>query len=73
MIEVEKLKTIFEILCALVEVLEIEKKEERILELALNLYDVIDPFPSLDLDDAVVEAIMRWLLSICSSKDSNPS
>ena len=68
---VERVKILFETICSFMNLFDFENKEEKILELALDLYDVIDPFPNINLDDEMVEIITRWMLSLCSSNASS--
>ncbi len=49
--------------CVLVETLgNGEWKKEKVMELAMQLWEQLDPTPELDLDDSIVEAILEWLI-----------
>ena len=52
-----------EALRAVVEFLEDpQEKREDLVELAMDLWDAVDPLPGLDLDDAVVETIAEYIV-----------
>ena len=70
-----KLKELFEVLCAFVDSVDdvVDVDKDKMLELALILYDVIDPFPNINLDDEIVRVIVKWILDLCYSSDSNLS
>ena len=42
--------------------LEENEKRKRLLEMAMDLWENIDPTPDLDLDDEIVEIIMAHVI-----------
>ena len=42
--------------------LEEEEKKKRLLEMAMDLWENIDPTPSFELDDEIVEVIMSHVI-----------
>ena len=42
--------------------MEEEEKRKLLLDIAMDLWDVIDPLPNVELDDQIIEIVMRYLI-----------
>ena len=49
-----------QIACEIAKAKDDEKAREKLVELGMKLWDMIDPTPDIQLDDKIVEAIIRW-------------
>ena len=69
MAPLSKLKDAVVAACALIEEPgNGEWKKEKVLEIAHQLWEEIDPTPDLELDDTVVEMILDWLVETVVEK-----
>ena len=64
--------------CELLEDADEDVKRQKVKELALEIWEEIDPTPNLDLDDWIVETIIEHLIewvedTRSSTKDSSLS
>ena len=48
---------------------EIEQNRDEIVELAMDVWEYIDPTPDLDVDDRIVEAVIEWLVDFLSTRN----
>ena len=56
------LRNAVQIACELLEDLSEEERRQRVKELAMEIWEELDPTPNLDLDDWIVETIIEHLI-----------
>ena len=56
------LKSAVQIACELLEDASEEERRKRVKELAMEIWEELDPTPNLDLDDWIVETIVEHLI-----------
>ena len=64
----ETLKKALELALMFLDPEELEEKKDEVLELAMELWDTVDPLPDLELDDEVLEAVISWLIDFMIQK-----
>ncbi len=57
---ISKLKEMLKIAVAFLE--DPDGRREDLVELVMDLWEIVDPTPNLDLDDEVVETLAEWMV-----------
>ena len=51
-----------EIACKIAKQKEPDQTKENLIELGMELWNLVDPTPALELDDKIVKALISWIV-----------